>query len=369
MVKNKNFNILFIARSNSTDQSAYTQRLQMLAKGLQTNGIKTDFLYLGDRKITSRTMLPIYFPFINRMMRKYDFVHAGGPSCGFVANLCKIFTGTKVISDIHGDRIGEICQNIEGSFFKNQFYILFMFKTIIHEIVTMYFSDYFLTSSAPLKTLIKNRGIPESKIFVVRSGVETKLFQAKERMNNRRLVITYAGQFQTYQAVDDLVDACVKLMNSKVRLQIIGFTENDRSQKETIKYKLKGNVDLIDRLTQDKLVRHLQESDILVIPRKRSRVTAVALPTKFAEYLALGKPVVVADVDETSNFIKKYDCGFIYSPSVDGLAEVIQKIINMPKRKLQEMGKRGRKLAVDFFDWSIVCQNYYQIIRNHLYKK
>jgi glycosyltransferase involved in cell wall biosynthesis len=41
----------------------------------------------------------------------------------------------------------------------------------------------------------------------------------------------------------------------------------------------------------------------------------MAFPTKFAEYVATGRPVIVTNVDETANFVQKFDCGFVCQPN------------------------------------------------------
>ena len=105
-----------------------------------------------------------------------------------------------------------------------------------------------------------------------------------------------------------LIDAGTLLRDLDIRLKFVGFTEteNDRKWKQRIQKNLGPCTDLVDRVSRQELIGHLQAADLMILPRRRYLATVAAFPTKFAEYVALGKPVVVSDVDDTAYFVKKY---------------------------------------------------------------
>jgi glycosyltransferase involved in cell wall biosynthesis len=88
----------------------------------------------------------------------------------------------------------------------------------------------------------------------------------------------------------------------------------------------------------------------------------VAMPTKFAEYIALGKPVLVTDVDETARFVRRHDCGLVCEPSASGLAGAIAQAREMSREELSAMGRRGRRLAESTFSWEVICQKYHDFL-------
>ena len=52
--------------------------------------------------------------------------------------------------------------------------------------------------------------------------------------------------------------------------------------------------------------------------------------TKFAEYAALGRPILVTDVDETANFVRNYRCGFVSDPHPANLAKTLSEASACP---------------------------------------
>lgn len=342
--------ILFISRASSTDRSAYTHRLEKLRLGLEKFGFSTAILYLGDKTRTAHTLIPLYLPELTRTFKQYDFLHAGGTPCAWVAALCKPFHHRKVIYDIHGDRIGEIFQ--EGN-------ALSLFKTLMHEMLATWASDLYITVCEPLKQLFLRRGVHPDRIAVIRNGVDLQQFRPGHPLTHKHTrIFAYAGKFQWYQAVEDLVEAVLSIRSPKVQCEIIGFTEEDYLLKARIQKRAGHRIRLVDQLNSNALIQKLHDADVLVIPRRTTRATVYAFPTKFAEYIALAKPVLVSHVDETAQFVDQFFCGMVYGEGAEALRMAIERMANESDETLHAMGKRGRKLAESVFDWNVICQHY-----------
>ena len=70
-----------------------------------------------------------------------------------------------------------------------------------------------------------------------------------------------------------------------------------------------NNVEFMDFMTNPKLIDYLCSSDGLVIPRMRHPALEVAFPTKFAEYIACGVPVIVTDMGDAGRLTRRHRCG------------------------------------------------------------
>jgi glycosyltransferase involved in cell wall biosynthesis len=198
--------------------------------------------------------------------------------------------------------------------------------------------------------------------------VDTELFKPKDvSSDGNKFVVTYAGAFQKWQGIENLVAAAKLIKETDVRFRIIGFRKRDRALKNRLKRILGCKVELIDSLSQGELVDQLCSSNILIIPRSRHCATQMAFPTKFSEYIATGKPLIVTDVDETANFVKEYNCGFVCEPSAESIARTIIKAKELPSSNLLDMGKKGRNLAESQFDKRVIGKQYYEFLRNVLF--
>jgi glycosyltransferase involved in cell wall biosynthesis len=212
-----------------------------------------------------------------------------------------------------------------------------------------------------------HRGVDRHAVEVVRNGVDTGLYEPRGfSSNGGDFTVTYAGAFQKYQGIENLAAAFALIKEPIVKLKIIGFRKEDYALKSKLERILTGRAELIDSLSQDKLVDQLRLSDILIIPRSRHCGTQMAFPTKFAEYIAVGKPVIVTDVDETANFVREFNCGFVCEPSADSIAKTIIRAARLPSEILVGMGKSGRRLAESHFDRRVIAKHYYEFLRRSL---
>jgi glycosyltransferase involved in cell wall biosynthesis len=120
-------------------------------------------------------------------------------------------------------------------------------------------------------------------------------------------------------------------------------------------------VDKTDRLTMMKLLTSVA---ILIIPRSPHRALLHAFPTKFAEYAAMGRPIMVNDIDETADFVREYGCGFVSDPSPEAMAKTMEEAAKVPVETLFEMGNRGRKMAEENFSWEKIGDDYAELVRS-----
>jgi glycosyltransferase involved in cell wall biosynthesis len=370
--------VLFVSSLPSfyTDEnSSYMHRLIMLKKGLEKYGINTNILYLGNYLFRTPSLItPLNLPFIFKLMRGYDIIHGGGTGGAYVAGLAKYFLklDNKIIYDIHGNAIEENRLLRRSLFDMTGNYRVFQTK-IMESIATKY-SDYFIACSEPLKDYYNSKGIDKDRIEVIPNGVDTELFKPKNvnDKENKNFIVTYAGGFHKYQGIDILIRAGELLQEEDdVKFRIIGFQKGDLHLKRSIDQRLGKKAELIDRLPRRDLVSYLNESDILVIPRLSCPALEAAFPTKFVEYISIGKPVIATRVGQIAKLVEEYNCGLVCEPTAESLADAIAKAKNLSHEELFKMGTNGRKLAVTKFDQDIIGKKYskflYEIMRHSIH--
>jgi glycosyltransferase involved in cell wall biosynthesis len=300
---------------------------------------------------------------IMRQVDGYDAIHGGCGAC-YSLGLTKNFHNFTLIHDIHGCREEFLLERGKFDLFANFNYL----QGLILEEISNRNADFFITCSKPLGDRLLQRGIDRSRIEVIRNGVDIELFKPRDfSSNGKEFVVTYAGAFQKYQGIENFLAAATLIKETDVKFRVIGFRKEDCALKNELNRILAGRAELIDSLSRDELVNQLCSSDILIIPRSRHCATQMAFPTKFAEYIATGKPVIVTDVDETANFVREFNCGFVCEPSAESIARTIIEARKLPSSTLLAMGKNGRHLAESQFDRRIIAKRYYEFLRRVLH--
>jgi glycosyltransferase involved in cell wall biosynthesis len=276
--------------------------------------------------------------------------------------LWKPITDASVVHDVDADTLAEAYMHWDAR--KSPQTAFWIFQTVIMNWIAYRSSALFITvSQRLLERLATQKGVPRDRLHIVRNGVDTKLFRPAFGGTGKEFTICYAGGFHIWQGIDNLVEAAKSVKGKPIRIKIIGFREKDAEIKARIAAALGDTVELIDWLSQSELVDHLSQAHFLIIPRLPHPAVEIAFPTKFSEYLSMGKPVIVSDVDETASLVQRHKCGLVSDPTPQALAETIQQAAALDQTELIKMGQNGRHLAETAFDWRVVCRNYADILQ------
>jgi len=355
--------VLFLSSQYGLARSgtAYAYRLEKLRCAIQQHGFQAEFLSLREQPVRRPILAqPLNLPFIRRKIADCDFIHAGDDAA-YIAALWKPFTRARVIHDVHGDTLSEA--QLNWTVRPGLLSAYWLVQVLIANAVAYRHADYFLVVSRPLQQrLMDERHIPVHRIGLVRNGVDLELFARPPHNPTDGFTVCYAGGFAPWQAIDNLVSAVELLPKDHVRLKIIGFTERHADLKSSIAGRLGDRIELVDRVTRRELVSQLAAAQVLIIPRFSHRAVEVAMPTKFAEYLALGKPVIVCDVDETAHMVREHHCGLVSEPSPAALAETIRTASNLTQAELNQMGQNARRLAESGFSWDDIGRKYADLL-------
>ncbi len=354
--------------SKNSTSNAYIQRISNNERHCRQLGADTSLLFLGDLSIHSPILLhPLNIPFILRYLRQFDVVIAEAAGSAYVLALAKplLRTGTLLVYDVHNDALAECRLVRKGRFDLAGYFIEFEMRLL--EYVGFNGIDYFSAASPGLKQrlLRRNRCIRDEYIEVILNGVNLESFGSQEEtVNNTRencFTVTYAGSYVKYQGIENLVKAAEILRSKDVYFKFLGFRKEDLAIKKEILNRLKEKATLLDWLPKDELLSELRKSDILIIPSMAGCNRAI-FPSKFAEFLALAKPVIVTRIDETASIVERFDCGFVCEPTAESIAETILKAKETPKEVLRLKGHNGRRFAETELDINLICKKYLQFL-------
>jgi glycosyltransferase involved in cell wall biosynthesis len=366
--------ILFASSEKSTASNACNHRVFNIERHCKQLGADTSRLFLGDLFFDSPVFIQLLnLPFILRYLKKFDVIHAGASGAAFFFSIATRFIGrnTIVVYDVHSDAITESRLMPKG---KLDFIGYFIeFEILFTEYIALSGTKYFLASSSEIKRrlLERNRKVISRNVEIIVNGVDLAQFTSQKSLDPPVFTATYAGSFGAIESVDTLVRAAEILSNENILFKFIGFSKEDLSIKSDIQKRLGNKALLLDWLPRNELVAELQNSNVLVIPsdsrnRKQAENRSAVFVTKFAEYLAVAKPVIVTKLDITSKIVDSCDCGFVCEANAESIAECIRKAEKTPSTVLQKKGLNGRRFAETELNIDLICKRYLQFLNKLL---
>lgn len=244
-------------------------------------------------------------------------------------------------------------------------------KEQIHKAVLLlanFFSDG-VTVISPLmkKQICDEYNIDENNVGIWSSGVslETFNFEGIDPINephfcNKELIVMYHGVLSQSRGLQETVKA-IKLLEGKypdiVFLMLGDGKAKDELESSIKELNLENNVFLHKSVPYDDVPKYIASCDIGILPFPNLNWWRVSSPLKLMEYLAMGKSVIVTDIEAHREVLNNSPCGiFIKSHKPEEIARGIEKAYHL-RNKLRKMGKMGRERVIHKYTWEKQAEN------------
>jgi len=176
-------------------------------------------------------------------------------------------------------------------------------------------------------------------------------------IKNAEKIITYCGGLDGDKDGVPILIKSFSLIADEFplfKLQLVGSLHNEstRLNLRSLVQKLNINDKVIftGRIRRDNIPEYLCNSDFLVLARPNNKQAEGGFPTKLGEYLATGKPVVVTNVGEISNFLIDQKNAFVAEPdSAEKFANKLREALL--NKNSSQIGLEGKKLVHNEFHY------------------
>ena len=203
------------------------------------------------------------------------------------------------------------------------------------------------------------------RVFLVPNGADVTMFHPENRGNSFRkendlddqFVVLYAGAHGMSNDLDVLLETANLLRAlENVNFVLLGDgKEKPRLQQQAVLMDL-NNVRFIDPLPKAKMTEAISAADVCVAILKPVDLYKTVYPNKVFDYMAAGRPVILAIDGVIREVVESACAGVAVQPgNPDALAEAIRVLEADPiKRKM--MGQNGRRHIEKYFERSKLAE-------------
>jgi len=181
--------------------------------------------------------------------------------------------------------------------------------------------------SSALKAIICEKGVSPNRIVVIPFGVRIDDFADRQpRLREESLQIIFIGSFYPWHGIELLLKA-FSVAQARVpclRLCLVGDgIVHSASQKETRTLGIEHSVHFTGWLPRDRMIEHLNQSDIAVAPYLKLEPFYFA-PVKILDYMAAGLAIVASEQGQICEMLEHRRNGLLVSPgNVSALANAL----------------------------------------------
>lgn len=245
---------------------------------------------------------------------------------------------------------------------------------IRRELAYLRAADFALCISEEVREELTTLGVPRERSAVVSNGVDCGLFHPDVKRDEalERWARNGGGKLVAYCGTASLVHDMLTLLLSTEwladavptsRFLFVGPLLPE------VRQLISRRPDLADRIRVTGVVPH-HLVPALLAPASlfwAAFANEYGSPLKELEYMAMGKPVVVAGAGSAARLIASAKCGTAVAIGDHrGLAEAAADVLRLHEREVDSLGRAGREWVADNASWSSTAESMLRIIRERV---
>lgn len=233
-------------------------------------------------------------------------------------------------------------------------------------------ADHILVNSPAYVDYLINRGVAQNKITLVANGVDPGMFDPSSDGNGVRtslrlddkFVVLYAGAMGPANHLDLIVEAAEELKaDSQICFLIVGDGKERRRLQTDAETRRLRNIVFIGAQPKCEMHRYLASADACVAVLQNIPMFRMTYPNKVFDYMAAGRPVLLAIDGVIREVVEKARAG-IYTPPGDpkSLAKAVVYLAGHQQAR-EEMSQSGRSFVEEHFNRATQCQQFVDLLQ------
>jgi lipopolysaccharide/colanic/teichoic acid biosynthesis glycosyltransferase len=218
---------------------------------------------------------------------------------------------------------------------------------------------HLLVNSPAYRDYLIDKGVPPDKITLIANGVDVAMFDpdaSGERVRQAlgvtdKFVVTYAGALGLANDIETILRAAARLGEYKqIHFLLVGDGK-ERARLESRARELNvANVTFAGARPKSEMPELLAASDACVATLKNIAMFRTTYPNKVFDYMAAGRPTVLAIDGVIRQVVEAARAGVFVPPGDDrALAETVLSL-SADRQLTADMGRRARAYVVEHFD-------------------
>ena len=273
--------------------------------------------------------------------------------------------GAKVVLDMH---------EITPEFYMSKYGIernsrLVRFLEFLEK-VSFNYADHVITINEPIQDLFVSRGMLKSKSTVITNAADDKRFvsyspctTANAAAAGKTFVLMYHGTLTKTYGLDLAINAFAMAEKEMpgAEFWILGSGSATNSLNDLVKqHGLDAKVKLIGVISPSDIPAWLSKCDAGILPMRRDVFLEYASPNKLAEYIIMGKPVIVPRLKATTHYFSKDALAYCEPNDLADMARQIVRLYKDSELRVRLAARARQEYAP--ISWDVMKQKYLQLM-------
>ncbi len=351
--------------------------IDKLKKELQCHGIKWYHLKYHKRPSLPATLFDmlagIFAGLYIVISKNISIVHSRATVPAVMGYAIARLTGKKFIFDVRGLMAEEYA---DGDMWKRGDFLYKSTSWIEKKLLKK--ADSLIVITENIKEFLINNNKKKQNITVIpccvdmdkfrKEGALTETLREKYKLSGK-FVFLYIGSVGTWYLLEEMIDffiAAESIINN-AHFLILTHIDKDMVISACKRKKLSFNDITVDNAEFSNMPYYIKLADVGMFFIKPCFSKRASFPTKFAEYLACGLPLVInSGIGDTDKIVKDYKLGVVIDQfNQDSYLSNTYQLLELMKKK-GAISDRCKKAAEDMFSLDIGVSKYFDVYRSLL---
>jgi glycosyltransferase involved in cell wall biosynthesis len=188
-------------------------------------------------------------------------------------------------------------------------------------------------------------------------------FRMAHNLPSGKFIVGYAGSIGLSNGLDAMID-CLVNIQSDHRFLFLFLGEGACRSEYVERTKHLSHVIFLPKVKREEVSSFLSLCDLLYFSSLKSEVWEYGWsPNKLIDYMMAGKPIL-ASYSGFKSMINEAESGFfIEAENPKEINEALNRIIDIPKQELEEMGSKGRSWLIKNRKWQVLAEQYLSLMK------
>ncbi len=334
-------------------------------KDQMVNGIKVIALKKVKNRIHRMLGLTVQTLF-KSLHQKADIYHFHDPELLPIGIILKLFSGNKIIYDVHEDYSKQILYKSHfPKIIRSSISLLirmteYLSSKLFDGIITA--TDDILRKFSYHKRAVSIKNYPILSYF---TGIINK--DNREHCKSKVFNLVYVGNISKERGIIEMIRA-LEYINQPIKLSLYGNYDSNSYESELCNLKGYEKVEFLGWIQHEKITELLSGYDSGIVCLHPIPNYITALPIKLFEYMAAGLPVVASNFPLLREIVEENKCGVCVDPlNPEEIAGAIEYFMDYPEER-KKMGEIGRKTVLEKYNWEKENKKLSQLYREILRK-
>lgn len=234
-------------------------------------------------------------------------------------------------------------------------------------------ANHILLNSPAYRDYLIDRGISKEKITLIPNGVNPEMFDPSasgEQLRQQwdlqdKFVVTYAGALGMANDIPTILRAAQKLQEEPaIHFLLVGDGKERKNLEQQAQQMALTNVTFTGPCSKAMIPSVLAASDVCVATLKNIPMFRTTYPNKVFDYMAAGRPTILAIDGVIRKVIDASGGGIFVPPGDDHSLSIAVTSLYNHRSQVQSMGEASRSYVVKHFNRHEHAQLFLELIKN-----